>query len=458
VKPGELAHLAAIAPDDLDDVPADWLPTEPASSNGAHPEQPTPARVLHAVPFDEFVSTEEAAAEPLLGDDDKKLLPAGSSLVYYGEGGSGKTTLAIDMAAHLAAGHEWLAFPIRQPTTVLLLENEGPRAEFRLKLARKRDTWPHNPFGSRVVVADEPWGRVDLRLTDHTAQLAGLIQEHNVDVLIAGPIRRLGLEGGGTPAETVAFMQLLDNVRAQCGRALAIVLVHHENKSGDISGAFEAEFDTVCHVKADGRDRTQLVFRKSRWSSRIHRSRFTLAWRPDTEGFTILETDIDDTRGAGERDQASIDALEWLTQRVADLYHQTGTGIPRRQLEDEYTAHHDGRGRNLARRIITRQITAYKEYNLRASQPGYDPAADTHRREEIHLATTTGAKTHGIYLIPFTHAIAPLAAPPNGATGANPNPPTGETPSRHSPPPIEKAATWRDDDEGPQGADDDIPF
>lgn len=309
-----------------------------------------PSIVHHAVPVEEFAAGAVELADPLIGGADTRLLPAASTLVFYGEGGSGKTTLTIDLAFHLAAGVDWLGFEIAAPVRVMLLENEGPIDEYRLKIRRKLASWAGPSLGGRLLVHEAPWGSVDLRRDAAVEGLAGELAHHEIDVLIAGPVRRLGLEGGGTPAETVAYMQLLDRVRAAAGRPLAIANVHHENKGGDISGAFEAEFDTVIHVKADGRDRTQLVFRKSRWSSKIHRSRMTLGWVRASEGFGVLESDLDGP-ATEARSAEEVGALEWLIEYVT-----ANPGVVRGKAETAYHEAHGNHGRNLARRIIDREI------------------------------------------------------------------------------------------------------
>lgn len=397
---------------------------EPGSSFVPVESVPAAGGGRRVVLLAEFVAVEEATTAPLLGSDDKRLIAAGSSLVLYGEGGSGKTTLAIDLACHLAAGVEWLGFPIAEPVTVMLLENEGPRAEYRLKLRRKIAAWDGPDFVGRIVVHDEPWGSVDFRRDVDIEGVAAAIREHEVDVLIAGPIRRLGLEGGGTPAETVAFMQLLDRLRDRAGRAVANLLVHHENKGGDISGAFEAEFDTVVHVKADGRDRTQLFFRKSRWSSKIHRSRATLAWIPDTEGFTVVETDIDGPRGLAARDAerstADTEALVWLVDNVTTRYAETGEGVPRGKLETAYQEAHPERGsRARARRVIDEQIVL--AVALAAS-----PSTGSERRALPTLAVANGERAGGKYVYPTNHAPSPLAEVPNGEHGEQTEHPLSE--------------------------------
>lgn len=397
-----------------------------------------------SLPVEEFAAVDVEIADPLIGGSDTRLLPAASTLVFYGEGGSGKTTLTIDLAFHLAAGVDWLGFEIAQPVRVMLLENEGPIDEYRLKIQRKLASWDGPNLGGRLRIHDEPWGRVDLRKDIAIEGLAGEIALHEIDVLIAGPVRRLGLEGGGTPAETVAYMQLLDRVRAAADRPLAIGNVHHENKGGDISGAFEAEFDTVVHVKADGRDRTQIVFRKSRWSSKIHRSRMTLAWVIASEGFGVLESDLDGPSPAVARSVEEAGALEWLTEYVTAQHHETGVGVARGKAETAYHEAHDNHGRNLARRMIESQISLAAAY-LENGGTG----------ERSHtLATGPGEVRNGTYLYPAWLVPSPLAAVPNGEGGEGLATPDSTRPLATSPPPIEEAAAGEGVGEGDNDAPD----
>jgi hypothetical protein len=410
---------------------------EPQPTRGV--PEPETGRV-RVVSLAEFAASDEVIPEPLVGDGEKRLLPAGATLVLYGEGGSGKTTLAIDLACHLAAGVEWLGFPIGRPCRVLLLENEGPRAEFRLKLRRKLAAWDGPGHDDRLQVLEDPWGQMDLRRDQDADELAAALERHEIDVLLAGPIRRLGLDGGGTPAETVAFMALLDRIRRDAHRPIAVGLVHHENKGGDISGAFEAEFDTVIHVKpGEGRDRTQLYFRKSRWSSKIHRSRATLAWT-DGEGFDLVESDLDADRTAAARDAAELDALHWIVQYVENHFADTGSGIASGKVETAYHEAHDNHGRNLARRLIKREVQLAGCW-FENAWTGETPP---------RLATTIGETKHGTYLIPFSHALSPLATTPNGDNGDNPHLPLDGDTSRHLAAALREGGGWREGGEGPR--------
>ena len=128
--------------------------------------------------------------------------------MFYGDGGAGKTTLAIDLACHLAAGEPWLEIPVPRPVRVLLIENEGPRPLLRRKLRRKLEAWAGAPLEGRVCVFAAPWGR--FTLASGVARGARQnVREHEIDVVIAGPLTRIGMDAAGTLQEVRAFMELV---------------------------------------------------------------------------------------------------------------------------------------------------------------------------------------------------------------------------------------------------------
>ncbi len=91
---------------------------------------------LSFVSADAFVDVDEAGAAALVGDDENVLVPEGGDVMFYGDGGAGKTTLMLDLALHLAAGDDWLGILVERPVRVAIIENEGPRPLFRAKLRR----------------------------------------------------------------------------------------------------------------------------------------------------------------------------------------------------------------------------------------------------------------------------------------------------------------------------------
>src|SRR4051794_12753174 len=70
----------------------------PPDSDAPAPPQPVdlPPGGAGIVTLDEFVTVDEPGAEALLGLPGDILLPEGGDVMLYGDGGAGKTTLAID--------------------------------------------------------------------------------------------------------------------------------------------------------------------------------------------------------------------------------------------------------------------------------------------------------------------------------------------------------------------------
>jgi hypothetical protein len=119
--------------------------------------------------------------------------------------------------------------------------------------------------------------------------LRTLLEELEIDVIAAGPVQRLGIQGGGTPEEVSAFIYNLELVRAELERPVGAMFYHHENKAGDVSGAWEGVPDTLAHVQARGNGATRLFWQKVRWGSTLHGKAWTLLWR-EGESFELDES------------------------------------------------------------------------------------------------------------------------------------------------------------------------
>lgn len=245
-----------------------------------------PLRVVEAATF---AAVREASAEPLLGDSENTVLARGGDAAWYGDGGAGKTTLGIDRACHLCAGRDWLGLSVPHPIRALWIENEGPRGKFREKLRTKLDAWDGPSLEGRLHVLEQPWSLFTFSDEVHRRELVEQIRELEIDVVFAGPVQRLGLEGSGTPAEVQAFVGLLAKIRGELDRSLAFDLIHHENKSGDVSGAWEGVTDTLAHVQARGNGHTAIVWRKTRWAPELHGRTWKLNWQ-DGERYEVDDT------------------------------------------------------------------------------------------------------------------------------------------------------------------------
>lgn len=85
------------------------------------------------------------------------------------------------------------------------------------------------------------------------------------------------MEAAGTLQEVRDFLALVNDVRARAGRRFANVLIHHENRGGKVSGAWEGAGDTLLHVQQQSHGRLRLYVQKARWSSEQHATSLQLA-------------------------------------------------------------------------------------------------------------------------------------------------------------------------------------
>jgi hypothetical protein len=276
--------------------------------NGSRPE-PTPGETSNEdssvaiVTAQEFAAVEEAGAEALVGEPGQAVIPEGGDVMLYGDGGASKTTLSIDLGCHLAAGRPWLGIPVPKPVRVLLIEAEGPRPLFRRKLAGKLAAWDGPDPADRLLVLETPWAA--FRFPD-AEEIADLIGEREVDALIVGPLTRVGMEELGTLQQVRDFMAEVASFRARSGRRLTVLLVHHDSKTGKVSGAWEGAGDTLLHAQVHAPGKTTLTIQKARWSSRWHKQVLELAWTPG-EGFEAAD--------GAERDYAA-EVAALLADRV----------------------------------------------------------------------------------------------------------------------------------------------
>jgi AAA domain len=254
-----------------------------------------PALGVEFVTVEEFVAHPVPQAEPIVVDANGSTVIAASGFgLTYGDGGAGKTTLWLDGGLHFAAGDPWLGgllAPTR-PLRVGWVENEGPQEEFRRKLERKLEAWRERLPPGRFHVLRAPWGALDLRLVEHRDGLAAAVRELELDLLIVGPLNDLGMEGGGTPDQVRDFHGRLKDVQNLAGRLVSLMVLHHENTAGRVSGAWTGRPDLLVHVTEQGNGRTRVLWQKAKWSSSLHRTTSQLRWL-EHEGFELAEPEAD---------------------------------------------------------------------------------------------------------------------------------------------------------------------
>ena len=285
----------------------------------------------------DFADEDEPGAAALVGDDENVLIPEGGDVMFFGDGGAGKTTLALDLATHMAAGDDWLDIQVDRAVRVGLIENEGPRPLFRRKLRRKLRTWSGSTIATGYLLQlAEPWARVSLDDENVRAALAGKIAELALDAVIVGPITRSGMNEAGTLQHVRDYLDLFAEVRERSGRRVTFILVHHENRAGQVSGAWEGAVDTLFHVQAQGNGQTRLHVQKARWSQEHHKQTLQLAWA-DGESFDIRDADERDDNTVADEILAHVRAHGGTTWNGVDAT-VAGKGDRLRVIRDNLLA------------------------------------------------------------------------------------------------------------------------
>lgn len=310
---GEISRLGWDRPGELDEL------LERARGAVTELEQALPRDPIRLSWGKDFIAQQTDTVDVLLGSGDDKVLPAHGFCLVYGKGGQGKTTLTLTAVASLASATAWLGITVPRPVRVCMIENEGPKAPFIEKIARFAGQWEGPDFLHNLALYEEPWGRYSVADRGMRDDLLAFTREQNIDVVVAGPLRGLGIEGPGAPTETDAFLGLLKD--AGLGTELAWWIVHHTNKQNQISGDWDRQPDLLLRLTYEGKRRNKLTFEKVRWGDQ-GREPLVLEWLDEGVGYRVIET-------SGEPD---IDWLD-LEQRCLDTITDN-PGCSQRKVEE----------------------------------------------------------------------------------------------------------------------------
>lgn len=232
----------------------------------------------------DFISREIENPEPLLGTEERQVLARGCLAILAGRPGTGKTTLIVDMACHLAAGLDWppaddserapTPWNCPKPLNVALIVNEGPEGSFQAKVQDKIERFPHSirEAGGTLLVQAWRWGAFSFGDRDAFSRAAEELHANDIDLVIGDPLLSLGPEGVGSPRETSDFVQLLVPLGLKSTRAF--LFLHHfrertekdEDELGRLSGAWGGHLDTLLSLAAThSKDTLRFAYPKLRW-------------------------------------------------------------------------------------------------------------------------------------------------------------------------------------------------
>jgi len=185
------------------------------------------------------------------------LLTEGAASVIYGASNSGKTFLAIDIAAHVATGKEWMGKECEQGAVVYIALEGQDGARNRIKAMKLRGTLAK---GAPFFLCFSP---VDLLNPLHPAAIKQLI--NSVETVATMPVRLViidtlarAMAGGdeNSGQDMGEAVKTIDSVKTATGAHVCII--HHSGKDA-VRGArghssLRAAIDTeieVIHPEGD---------------------------------------------------------------------------------------------------------------------------------------------------------------------------------------------------------------
>jgi len=246
-----IARNGAIAPTD----PADeFEPVDPADLNelfGLPVEEPR--KPLYFIWPRDMTLPEE---KPILVDD---LLTQGMLSVLFGDSNTGKTFVALDIAAHIAAGRPWGGREVHQGLVVYIAAEAGTSAQVRVLALKQRmgvEDFPLALVPCPVNLLDP---RADVRTIPELVREAERACGMKCVLIVIDTLSRAFAGGKENASEDMgAFVTNVDALRTQL--TSAVMIVHHSGKNAAMGARghslLRAATDTELEVVAEGLELT----------------------------------------------------------------------------------------------------------------------------------------------------------------------------------------------------------
>lgn len=181
------------------------------------------------------------------------LLPVGGSILLYGDPKVGKSFAALQLAAALTEGRDWLGFRCPQARKVVYIQLDTPRSLWAERVEKLTSTFPSlnsTLFADRETLQTFPF---DILRDDHWILLKEAMIPLNADVVIIDTLK----ESHSTNENEASEMQVVIARLEAAVKPAALVLVSHARKSNpemgydlmnDIRGSsyLPGKMDAIC--------------------------------------------------------------------------------------------------------------------------------------------------------------------------------------------------------------------
>jgi hypothetical protein len=190
----------------------------------------------------------QSATNPLI----KNLLDAGAMSVMYGDSGTGKTFVALDLAYHVAAGVPWNGLKVVQGPVIYVAAEAGEDINARIEALDKHyspDKEP--PLDTVPCLVDLFRAGADLQPLIALVREAAKEYGRDVSLIVIDTLARaMGAGDENQTPDMNQFVRHLDLLRTETGAH--VMIVHHTGKDkargGRGSSALRAATDTELEV------------------------------------------------------------------------------------------------------------------------------------------------------------------------------------------------------------------
>ena len=174
------------------------------------------------------------------------LISEGSTNIFFGDAGCGKTWALLDLAACVAVGAPWLGMATTAGAVLIVDEESGRRRLSR----RMNEVMKGHEIGAEAPIMAVSLEGFDLGNDEDVAELRALIIRKNIHMVIVDALAEVmpGKQENEVK-DTAPIMRALRGIAEET--QAAIIVIHHSNKQGGYrgSGVIKASVDLLLSVE-----------------------------------------------------------------------------------------------------------------------------------------------------------------------------------------------------------------
>ena len=162
------------------------------------------------------------------------LLERRDRLIVTGPEGFGKTTFIRQISILAAAGINPITFNRIDPVRVLVVDAENTEMQWRRAVRSISETAARLGLADpREVIHIAAGKRIDITKGSHLAEIHKLVDTHNPDMLMIGPLYKLVSKAINSDDDAAPLIVALDSLR---DRGLSLIMEAHAGKSANADG------------------------------------------------------------------------------------------------------------------------------------------------------------------------------------------------------------------------------